>query len=47
RATDFLSTLQRLFQGGNLRKCCGNRTYDPRRLACCRGDELKPLGTCT
>jgi len=37
----------RLFQGGNLRKCCGNRTYDPRRLACCRGDELKPLGTCT
>ncbi|CAG5109819.1 Oidioi.mRNA.OKI2018_I69.chr2.g4303.t1.cds [Oikopleura dioica] len=33
-------------QGESLRKCCLNKTYDPRKLACCPGHEVKNHGTC-
>lgn len=31
---------------GVLRKCCNNKTYDPRVLACCQDNVLKQHGTC-
>jgi len=34
-------------QGESLRKCCLNKTYDPRKLACCPGHEVKNHGTCS
>ncbi|CBY34091.1 unnamed protein product [Oikopleura dioica] len=34
-------------QGESLRKCCLNKTYDPRKLACCPGHEVKTHGTCS
>lgn len=33
--------------GESLRKCCLNKTYDPRKLACCPGHEVKNHGTCS
>ena len=31
---------------GALRKCCVDKTYDPRVLACCQDGILKQHGTC-